>query len=289
MLRSIFARAFVMLFIGALTVAVPGTARADIESELVKQGIAAYNDSEYPRAVELLQKALQETLTREEKLVTYQTLAFAHVALDKTEAAIIDFENLLRLDEKFELDRTISPRVRAVFEESKARVATGQGVEGPSSDVPRAAALSPRLSPLRPKEGQSIDLSLAYPGGVAAKLELFYRTRGAGVFSKLTAPATGGGNFAAVVPGMDVHAPALEFYLAVLDDSGASIAGSGSFGQPLTLDVEARKRPVYRRGWFWGVIGGAALVGAGVITAVALSVRSSVSPGTPATVTIQPQ
>src|SRR5437762_11826123 len=114
----------------ALTILVAAPAMAGIDSDLVKQGIAAYNDLEYPRAVELLQKALQETLTRDEKMVTFQTLAFAHVALDKAEAAVMDFENLLRLDSTFELDRTISPRVRAVFEEAKARVATGQGIDG---------------------------------------------------------------------------------------------------------------------------------------------------------------
>jgi tetratricopeptide (TPR) repeat protein len=274
-----------------VTVAVaPREARADIESELVKQGIAAYNDLEYPRAIELLQKALQETLTRQEKLVTYQTLAFAHVALDKTEAAIIDFENVLRIDESFELDRTISPRVRAVFEEAKARVATGQGVDGPSTDVTRALpTLHPDVSPARPKEGQSLGVYVVYPGGVAAKLELFYRTRGQSLYSKTTAVADRAGRFAAVIPGSDVHGPALEYYAAVLDDSGSSVARAGSLGQPLAVDVTVRKKPIYAKGWFWGVIGGVAVVGAGIATAVALGTRSSVGPTTPATVTIQPQ
>jgi len=42
----------------SFVVALPSPARAAIESELVKQGIAAYNDLEYLRAVDLLQKAL---------------------------------------------------------------------------------------------------------------------------------------------------------------------------------------------------------------------------------------
>jgi hypothetical protein len=265
-------------------------ARAEIESDLVKQGIVAYNDLEYPHAIELLQKGLQETLTREEKLVTYQTLAFAHVALDKTDAAIIDFENLLHLDGSFELDRTISPRVRAVFEEAKARVATGQGGEGTAREVARALpTLSPQVSPARAREGQSLEVRVSYPGGVAARLELFYRTRGANVFAKISGAGDAGGNFAAVIPGMDVHAPALEYYAAVLDDSGVSVAKAGSLGQPLAVDVVARKRPVYTRAWFWSVIGGVALVGAGVATAVALTTRSPVNPMMPATVTIQPQ
>ena len=82
--------------------------------------------------------------------------------------------------------------------------------------------------------------------------------------------------------------PALEYYLVVLDDSGASVALAGTLGQPLGVDVQARKRPVYTKGWFWGVLGGVAVVGAGVATAVVLSTRSSISASTPATISIQP-
>jgi hypothetical protein len=87
---------------------------------------------------------------------------------------------------------------------------------------------------------------------------------------------------------MDVHAPALEYYGAVLDEGGASIAKVGSLGQPVAVNVEARKRPVYAKGWFWGVMSGVALAGAGVALAVTLT-RPTVGPNTPATVTIQPQ
>src|SRR6184192_1964848 len=114
----------------SFVVALPSPARAAIESELVKQGIAAYNDLEYLRAVDLLHKALQETLTRDEKIVTFQTLAFAHVALGKHDDAVADFENLLRIDGGFELDRTISPRVRSVFEEARGHVATQAPIGG---------------------------------------------------------------------------------------------------------------------------------------------------------------
>jgi hypothetical protein len=263
-----------------------GGARASIDSDLVKQGIAAYNDLEYPRAIELLEKALQETLTRDEKIVTFQTLAFAHVALDKTDEAILDFEALLRIDDAFELDRTISPRVRAVFEQARARVATGHGVAGEASaSLP---TVTPTVTPLQPKEGQAIELAGAYPGGVARKVELFYRTRGHEVFAKLTAPTDPAGRFAVTVPGMQVQAPALEYYLVVLDDSGASVALAGTLGQPLAADVKGLKKPVYAKGWFWGVLGGVALVGAGVATAVALSTRSSITSSTPATISIQP-
>ena len=275
------AATFVSIFVAA-----PRRARAAIESDLVKQGIAAYNDLEYPRAVDLLHKALQETLTRDEKIVTFQTLAFAHVALGKNDEAVQDFEELLRIDGSFELDRTISPRVRAVFEDARARVATEGGAK---NDVAAALPeLHPDVTPARPKEGQTLTIAAAYPGGVASAVELFYRTRGQNVFAKLKAPTGAGGTFSVSVPGMAVQPPALEYYLVVLDDSGSSVALAGTLGQPIGVDVQARKKPVYTKGWFWGVLGGVAVVGAGVATAVALSTRSSISASTPATISIQP-
>jgi tetratricopeptide (TPR) repeat protein len=267
-------------------VAAAWPAHAAIESDLVRQGIAAYNDLEYPRAIELLHKALQETLTREEKIVTFQTLAFAHVALGKHDDAVKDFENLLRIDGRFELDRTISPRVRSVFEEARGRVAT----QGPTVGTGGHAieSLHPTVTPAKIKEGQAITVDAAYPGGVASSVELFYRTRGRDVFAKLKSPVDVGGRFSVTVPGMHVESPALEYYLVVLDENGASVALAGTLGQPLAVDVEGRKRPVYVKGWFWGVLGGVAVVGAGVATAVVLTTRSSISSSTPATISIQP-
>jgi hypothetical protein len=267
-------------------VGAPSPARAAIESDLVKQGIAAYNDLEYPRAIDLLKKALQETLTRDEKIVTFQTLAFAHVALGKHDEAVKDFENLLRIDGSFELDRTISPRVRSVFEEARGKVATQGGLGADRSQA--LPELHPSVTPLKIKEGQAVTVAAAYPGGVASKVELFYRTRGQNVFAKLKAPLGADGSFTVTVPGMHVAGPALEYYVVVLDDSGSSVALAGTLGQPLAVDVEGRKRPVYTKGWFWGVIGGIAVVGAGVATAVVLSTRSSISASTPATISIQP-
>jgi tetratricopeptide (TPR) repeat protein len=264
------------------------SAQAAIESDLVKQGIAAYNDLEYPRAIEILQKALQETLTRDEKVVTFQTLAFAHFALDKNEAAIADFENLLFIDGAFELDRTISPRVRAVFEEAKARVATGRGVDTSRTGGRSLPVIRPRVTPQHVKEGQAITIAGAYPGGVAHNVELFYRVRGKNVFAKLKAPTELGGRFAVTVPGMHVMAPALEYYMVVLDESGSSVALAGALGQPLAVDVEGLHRPVYTKGWFWGVMAGVAVVGGGVAAAVVLSTRSTITSSTPSTISIQP-
>src|SRR6185312_8424737 len=166
------------------------------------------------------------------------------------------------------LDRTISPRVRAVFEDARAHVATESGASEAGRALPE---LHPMVTPAKVKEGQAVTIASAYPGGVASSVELFYRTRGQNVFAKLKQPVGAGGAFSVIVPGMHVKAPALEYYFVVLDDSGASVAIAGTLGQPLAVDVQGRKKPVYAKGWFWGVLGGVAVVGAGVATAVVLS------------------
>jgi hypothetical protein len=272
----------------AVVVLAAPAARAAIESDLVKQGVAAYNELEYARALDLLRKALQETLTREEKLVTFQTMAFCHVALNQQDAAIRDFESLLRIDGSFELDRSISPRVRAVFEEARTRVATGRGGGGVAGGMPGQPSLKLAVTPRTVKEGQAVTVAAAYPGGVAHAVQVFYRTRGQSVFARLSAPTDAAGRFSVTVPGMHVEAPALEYYVVVLDEGGSSVAAAGTLGRPLAVDVEGRKRPLYTKGWFWGVLAGAAVVGAGVATAVALTTRSGVSGSTPATISIVP-
>jgi tetratricopeptide (TPR) repeat protein len=275
-----------LILLCCVVTAFAAPAQAAIESELVRQGIAAYNDLEYPRAIDLLHKALQETLTRDEKIVTFQTLAFAHVALGKHDDAVGDFENLLRIDGRFELDRTISPRVRSVFEEARAKVATQAPPIGAGGH--ELATVQPEVSPAKAKEGQALTFAASYPGGVASSVELFYRTRGRNVFAKLKAPVDASGAFVVTVPGMQVEAPALEYYLVVLDENAASVALAGTLGQPLAVDIAGHKKPVYTKGWFWGVLGGVAVVGAGVATAVVLTTRSNVSSSTPATISIQP-
>jgi hypothetical protein len=261
-----------------------------VDSDAIKQALSAYDDLDYARCVEMLQKALTETLTRDEKLVTYRTLAFCHVGLDKPDAAKFDFENLLRIDESAELDRRISPRIRAPFEEAKAAIATGESVEGQASEVQfKTATVETRLEPAHPSEGHPLTVSTQLAGKGAAKAELFYRVRGQAVFNKLATPGSPDGRFALTIPGMQVQPPAVEYYLSILDDSNTSLARAGTLARPLGVAVAAQKRPVYAKGWFWGVVVGVVAVGAIVGGTVAATTASSVGKNTPATVTILPQ
>jgi hypothetical protein len=277
-----FAARLVVLVAVVCSSAVAG---ATVDSPEVLAGEAAFRDLEYDRAIEILQKAVRQTLTREEKVAAYKTLALCHVAVDKKELAIVDFENVLRVDESFELDRTSSPRERAAFEEAKARVAMGQ-VET-NRGARELTRLRPQVTPAQPRAGDAVHMRVYYPGGMAEKLGLFYRTRGLGLYNRMQVGGDSAGHFELTVPGARVQAPGLEYYMVALDENGASVAKAGSLPRPLLLSVTELHKPVFKRGWFWGVIGGLALAGAGVATAVVLT-RPTVSSTTPTSVTLMP-
>jgi hypothetical protein len=237
---------------------VSSVARAEIESPLVKRGVQAYADLDYAKAVTLLEQARKESLTREEKIVTLQTLGLARVALGQPAEARVDFGRLLRIDPSFQLDRSVAPKVRAVFEEAKAQAATAS--RGLSAGLP---TVTPELSPASLEEGRALTVRVSYPGGVAQKMAFYHRTAGQPSFSRILVGGSGAeGRFEATVPGIAVLPPALEYHVALLDQEGAAIASAGTLGQPLSVAVTKRKRPVYTRGWFWGVVGGVAAAGA---------------------------
>jgi tetratricopeptide (TPR) repeat protein len=260
-------------------------AQAAIESELVREGMAAFEDLEFERAIEILDRALGESLTREEKIATYKTLAFAHGALGHTDETRASFVRLLRVDENFDLEKSVAPKVRALFEEARAAVATGKGVPGAVQPEERAPHLKPEMSPHRPREGQPIMVYVDYPGGVAHKVQLFHRSRGQARFSMVTANSDAEGHFELRLPGSEVRAPGLDYYLTAVDESGAAVARAGTLAQPLTVEVTVPPRPVYKKGWFWGLIVGLAVAGGAVGAAVALTVGRT-DPNAPASLTI---
>jgi hypothetical protein len=274
---------FTTVFVG--NVVFPSPAEAAVESELVRAGVAAYDALEYARAIDLLSRALGETLTKEERIVTFRTRAFARVALDQPQQARGDFERLLRTDPTFQLDRTISPRVRAVFESAQAAVSMGRAS---SPDENRLPLIKPAIMPAQPREGRPVTFRVTYPGGIAQRMELFHRTRGDLRFSRVEA-ASANGHFEATVPGLQVRPQVLEWYVVLLDDTGASVANAGSLGQPLALDVQGKSRPVYTKAWFWGVLGGAVVAAAIVGGVVGSGAGAKISPDTPATLTIMPR
>ena len=259
----------------SLLVALGAPALAEVDSPLVKKGVAAYADLDYAKAVQLLEQARKESLTREEKIVTFQTLAMAHVGLGQMQEARSDFQRLLRIEPSFQLDRSVAPKVRAVFEEAKTQVATsGRPTQSGLPEV------NPTITPTsRIKEGMPVTVQVSYPGGVAQRMALFHRRAGTAAYSKLLVDGKNG-QFEATIPGLAVQAPGLDYFLTLLDDGGADVAAAGSLAAPRTLAVAKVEKAVYAKGWFWGVIGGVAAAGA-IATALAVVLpRSNTAPVT---------
>ncbi|MDB4970465.1 MAG: Tetratricopeptide repeat protein [Myxococcales bacterium] len=269
-----------VLVLALVLLSIPaGPARAEIESALVKKGIAAYTELDYGKAITLLEQARNESLTREEKIITYRTLGMAYVAMGQLGPAKIDFQRLLRVEPTATLDRSVAPKVRAVFEEAKSEAATSvHGV------APALATVNPTVSPTAPREGRPVVVRASYPGGVAKKMVVYFRKAGDASYSRATVEGAPDGSFEATVPGLAVQPPELDYHVVLLDDGGASIAAAGSLGAPISVAVTRQPKPVYAKGWFWGVIGGVAAAGA-IATGLALGLpRSSSAP-----VTVNPQ
>jgi tetratricopeptide (TPR) repeat protein len=260
-----------------LAAAVP--ARAEVESEIVQKGVAAYDALEFDRAVQLLKQALNESLTREEKIITWRTLAFAYEALNKPDDARAAFTHLLKIDPNADLEKSVAPKVRAIFEEARAQVATGRGLPAETAALP---PLSTTVEPAHPSEGRAITITAVAQGGLGRSAALYYRTRGSDRYSEVKA-AGHDGRFELVVPGSDVRAPSLEYYVTALDERSTAIARAGGITEPLAVDVAGTKKPAYKRGWVWGVVVGGVLVAGAVATVLAIELKPP-DPNAPADV-----
>jgi hypothetical protein len=242
-------------------------ARAD-DSPLAA-GLAAYESLDYERAVMLLHAARTSAVSRQDKIAIARTLAFAHVALDQSEAACAEFRTLLDLVPDTNLDSTISPRVKAVFERAKLEwIAAAVGDAQEPTAEPELIAVA--LTPTRPTAGRPLAVVLSSLH--AATAQLLYRTRGKTVYDQLVA-AVHDGKVEVALPGLNVQAPGLEYCVTALDEHGTTVGLAGSVEHPLAVDVEVPpRRPIYRRRWFVGTVSG--LAAAGVVAAgIALVVR----------------
>jgi hypothetical protein len=230
-------------------------ARAAVESELITQGMAALSSAEFEKCVDLISRALAESLTRDEKVAAYRTLGFCHSALDHAKEARAAFVQLLRVDDKAELDRSVAPKVRALFEEARTSLATGEALPPDGSPAePVLPSLHPEIKPQHAGQGQPISVSVSYPGGSAQELQVFFRSRGQARYQTERSTAQPNGLFSITVPGSEVKAPALELYLTALDGRGVALARAGNFSEPLVIDVTAPPAKKRSRAWVWGVV-----------------------------------
>jgi len=104
---------------------------------LFSEGMEAYQNGEYERAIDRLKQAIPLLQENTSKIEAYKTLAFAYMAFPKKDEARQQFCHLLRIDPAFELDPIMTPpKVLAVFHEARKRCAPSGGlrVEAISKD-----------------------------------------------------------------------------------------------------------------------------------------------------------
>lgn len=232
-----------------VVMALPLDARAD---ERLDAALVAYRSLDYENAVVLLEKARETVSALDDKVLIARTLAFTEVALGNSDRAREEFRTLLELAPSTQLEDSVSPKVRALFEEVKA----GEDLVELAVAPPLPALLEVLAAPSRPRTGESVTLSWSVANGVSA--ELLYRARGEAQFSRVSARANEG-KFEVPIPGLLVRAPAVEYYLVAHGPDGNTVGTAGAEDKPLALEVAPRPRPpVYRRAWFWGAVGGSA-------------------------------
>lgn len=285
-----------LLVVMALAVALP-VAQAEHHNKLFAQGVKAFDDLDYQKAIDLLTRAVAEKLSKEDKVAAYQKLSVCHIAFEDEAAAKNDFENLLRLDRSFHLDNTVAPRMRAVFDQAKAAVDSADPLTPPPNTPPppkpeepppqaKPTPLQVELDPLLPIAGAAISVKAFSPAveEKAASAQLYYRTAGQTGFSKVVGDGTAG-RFSITIPGMSVTTPGLEYYVIALDAGGTPIAVAGDADHPLSTNVGERAKSSKKAAVALGVAGGVVVVAVAVGLLVALMPHEAAA-GTPGTIQV---
>jgi hypothetical protein len=230
--------------------------------EMLDAALVAYRSLDYENAVALLEKARETATSTDDKVRIARTMAFCQVALGDSVRARAEFRTLLELAPSTQLDDSVSPRVRAIFEEARA----GQDMVELALHPPLPQLLEVIAAPLRPRDGEPLTLRWNAGDGVTA--ELLYRARGESQYAKVSARPNAG-KFEVPIPGLLVRSPAVEYYLVEHDQAGNAVGIAGAEDKPLAIEVAARPRPrpVYKRAWFWGAVGGS-VAAAGIAASV---------------------
>lgn len=236
-----------------------------VENEEVRQGLEAFDDVDYIRCVEVLQRSLQlSTLTTSEKVAAHRTLALAHVALGEPEQARRDFENLLRVEPEHDLDKSFAPNVRAMFDEARANLSLS---DGGKTSLP---VLNSKRSSDTTVAGEPIGIRLLAPTGTK-RVELMYKPRGETGYSTIEKSPGEGGQVELMIPGLAVAPPAIDYVVKAYGATGDVTAADGSVTAPLSIEVRALKKVKKTKPWVWGAIAAGLVVVGGVAAGVAVA------------------
>jgi tetratricopeptide (TPR) repeat protein len=110
------------LLVGLALIAAPLALRAQ-ENVYVRLAQQAYNDVDFSGAIDNARRALQERLSREDRIVAVEIMAYSYASLGMRDQAIDAFNQLIFIDPDREPDvETVSPRITEVYRSALARV-----------------------------------------------------------------------------------------------------------------------------------------------------------------------
>lgn len=270
--------------LAVLGVGAPAAAeQIETDNELLREGLALYDELEYERAIEALSAALLEPgndIT--EQRAIFRTLGIVYVLLGRETEARLALMRLLCVDREFTFDEMTSPRIRSVFDRVRAEwEAGGRPCPEPERVEPStpAAVELDHESPAAARPGEALELSVTAsdPELRIAGVVLHFRASGEASFNEVPAEMDAPGRFSAAVPADAVRAPAAEYYFRAVDEAGATLASVGTARAPLRVPVSESApatgggggSSILRSWWLWTIVG---VVVAGVAIGVPLGV-----------------
>jgi hypothetical protein len=230
-----------------------------------------YLAQEYEQVIRLLAPLVSSpTATISDKVEGYELMGLSYLILGENKSAREAFENLLGLDPGHVLrDPSGSPKLRRFFEAVKQSFVPGY--------QPRARVTLEHSAPAKATAGQAVELVAVVVQGTqeVAEVQLHWRRSGLLSYEAARMQRRGKDLSASFVLPTDPSGYRLEYYLEARDGSGQVLTRLGAPDRPLGLEVKGaagptRGRPVYKRWWFWTVIG-AVVVGGAVTTGVLVS------------------
>ncbi len=254
--------------------AAPARAGAIGEAELAAAR-NAYQNMDYERVISLASAVVRRpAASAAQRVEALELTGLSQLILGRQARARASFEALLELSPDHKLkDPSGSPKLRRFFETVRKEHASAA-----------TAATSPTLSPEQVKGargGQTLTIVVQVKGdaGKVAQAMLRWRSpaetswqgqpmirKGADLTARFTLPSS-------------PRAYQLRYLVEVRDSSGNLLTRSGTEQQPLTAEVAAGTRvapkPVWKRWWFWTVIG---TVVVGGVTAGAIVLSSESAP-----------
>jgi len=280
------ARALICLLLCVSTAFADTATDAQAFEKFLAKGQELFADQEYAAAIQALSPVTRDArATRSQRLRALELVALSHFIKGDEGAARATFERILDIDPGYQLrDTSGSPKIRAFFDELKKQLI-------PNFD-PNAGADLEHAAPTAGTAARVIELEVRATRGNERVFEIIVATRRRGelAYHTMGALPRGDGKWRArVTPPSSSKPYVLEYYVEARDAGGAPIARIAAPDTPLEIALAAggsEKRPWYGR---WYVIGGAAVVAAGI---TGLVIVANQGPGAgslpPGSVTVSP-